>query len=59
MIGIQMACAYTGTTLMPPLFGWLAAGTRLSVFPQFLALFLLLMFLLVGRTAPPCGDPIC
>ena len=55
MIGIQMACAYTGTTLMPPLFGWLAAGTRLSVFPQFLAFFLLLMFLLVGRTAPPCG----
>ena len=27
LIGVQMACAYLGTTLMPPLFGMLAVFT--------------------------------
>ncbi|HAG12704.1 MAG TPA: MFS transporter [Ruminococcus sp.] len=49
MIGLQMACAYTGTTLMPPLFGFVADRAGLGVFPIFLALFLILMALLTEQ----------
>ena len=33
LIGYQMAVAYTGTTLLPPLFGILATLTNVNVFP--------------------------
>lgn len=46
MIGMQMASAYIGTTLMPPLFGVIADHAGLRMFPLFLALFLVLMALL-------------
>lgn len=36
IIGIQMAAAYSGTTLVPPLFGAVSAWTGLWVFPFFL-----------------------
>ncbi len=36
IIGIQMAAAYTGSTLMPPLFGALSSWTGLWVFPFYL-----------------------
>ena len=39
IIGIQMAAAYTGSTLMPPLFGFIATQTSLSLFPFYLAIF--------------------
>ena len=38
IIGIQMASAYTGSSLLPLLFGWLAARTTLALFPFALAL---------------------
>ena len=49
MIGMQMACAYVGTTLMPPLFGVIADHAGLRMFPLFLAFFLVLMALLTER----------
>ena len=43
VIGVQMASAYVGTSLMPPLFGWIAAHTTLRLFPMYLVLLLALM----------------
>jgi len=37
IIGIQMAAAYTGSTLAPPVLGALADGAGMWVFPPFLA----------------------
>ncbi|MBQ9974729.1 MAG: MFS transporter [Oscillospiraceae bacterium] len=36
MIGVQMACAYTGTCLMPPLFGLLAQYVGVGLLPVLL-----------------------
>lgn len=38
VIGIQMAAAYLGSSLMPPLFGLITAGTGLWIFPLYLLL---------------------
>lgn len=43
IIGVQMASAYTGTCLMPPIFGLLANHISVSLYPFYLLLFLLLM----------------
>ena len=43
VIGVQMASAYVGTSLMPPLFGWLAARLGLGIFPLYLLALLVLM----------------
>lgn len=46
IIGVQMASAYVGTCLMPPLFGLLARSISITLFPIFLLLLLALMFLM-------------
>lgn len=43
VIGVQMASAYVGTSLMPPLFGWLSARTALKLFPVYLLVLHILM----------------
>ncbi|AIQ52836.1 MFS transporter [Paenibacillus sp. FSL R7-0331] len=45
LMGYQMAVAYTGTTLLPPLFGFIAAKTTVAIFPFTVLLFLGLMFM--------------
>ena len=50
IIGIQMACAYTGSTFMPPLFGLIANRVGLHLLPYFVGFFLLLMIIMVERT---------
>lgn len=40
MMGVQMACAYVGTTLVPPAFGLLASAVDIRWFPVFLLVFL-------------------
>ncbi|MDD2993126.1 MAG: MFS transporter [Pygmaiobacter sp.] len=35
-MGLQMACAYTGSTLMPPLFGQIFAHTTFALMPVFM-----------------------
>lgn len=46
VIGVQMASAYVGTCLMPPLFGWIAARIHVALFPLYLLAILLLMVLM-------------
>ena len=43
VIGVQMASAYMGSLLMPPVFGLLAQNISASLFPVFLLLLLILM----------------
>lgn len=49
IIGIQMAFAYTGSCLMPPLFGLIAQYISVSLFPAFLVIFLILMVIMAER----------
>lgn len=44
VIGMQMASAYVGTCLMPPLFGLIARHINVALFPVYLLVFLVLMF---------------
>ena len=58
IIGIQMASAYTGSTLMPPLFGFIAAHVSVSLYPLFLLLLtglLLIMTQRLNRLHPVSG----
>lgn len=43
LIGVQMASAYTGTCLMPPLFGLIANYISISLFPVFVGAILVIM----------------
>lgn len=47
IIGIQMASAYTGSALMPPLFGLIANRVGLWIMPLFMLAFLVLMIVLL------------
>lgn len=46
VMGVQMACAYSGFCLMPPLFGLIAEHITVSLLPVFLAVLLLLMIVM-------------
>ena len=46
IIGVQMASAYVGTCLMPPLFGLIANHISVGLFPVFLLLILILMVIM-------------
>ena len=50
IIGIQMASAYTGTTLMPPLFGLIANHITISVLPVFCLAFFVLQIVFAEKT---------
>ncbi len=50
IIGVQMACAYVGICLMPPLFGLIADKISIAVFPVFLFLILAVMIIMHERT---------
>ena len=41
MIGVQMACAYMGSLVMPPLFGFVANRTTMALLPYFILALLL------------------
>ena len=43
MIGVQMACAYVGTCIMPPIFGLIANHINVALLPVYLFLILILM----------------
>ncbi len=45
VIGVQMASAYVGNTLMPPFFGLLVRSFDVSLFPVYLIVILILMVL--------------
>ena len=46
VIGVQMACAYIGSLLMPPLFGLLANHIGVFLFPYYLLVLLVFMAML-------------
>jgi len=46
MIGVQMAFAYIGFLVMPPLFGIIAQHISISLLPVYLLIFLVLVFVL-------------
>ena len=46
VIGVQMACAYVGTCVMPPLFGVIANHISPALFPVYLLVILILMVLM-------------
>lgn len=49
IIGIQMASAYCGSCLMPPLFGLIANHISVSLFPVYMLVILVLMFMMHER----------
>ena len=63
IIGLQMACAYAGTSLMPPLFGQLAQHISVSLLPIYLIAILVLMIVmhesLVRKVAPRVEPSKC
>ena len=62
IIGIQMACAYVGTCLMPPLFGLIANHISVSLLPWYLVAILALMVVmheLLIRAVAVKESPAC
>ena len=55
LIGVQMASAYTGTCLMPPLFGLIANHIHVGLLPIFLLVLLALMAFLYQQLTRRCG----
>jgi len=49
VIGIQMASAYIGTTIMPPIFGALASLLSFKIFTVFIALILIIKIIMIER----------
>lgn len=49
IMGMQMACAYVGSTFVPPIFGVLSEVTHISIYPVFLLAFVALMVFMVER----------
>lgn len=47
IMGMQMACAYVGSTLMPPVFGFIAQNGNAGLYPFYLMVFVILMFVMV------------
>lgn len=46
IIGIQMASAYVGSTFMPPVFGFLAEHVYVAIYPFYLLIFVVLLFVM-------------
>lgn len=46
VMGYQMAVAYTGSTFLPPLLGWIASHTTIGILPFFVLTYIIIM--LVG-----------
>lgn len=49
IVGVQMASAYVGSMLMPPVFGLIANHVGIALFPVFLGVFLVLMVVMHER----------
>lgn len=58
IVGVQMACAYVGTLVMPPLFGLLAQYVSIRLFPGYLLAILALMTVMHERLRRLRGDAL-
>ena len=56
IIGVQMASAYTGICLMPPLFGLIANHITASLLPYYLLAINVVMILMCERLNRKCGE---
>lgn len=54
IMGIQMATAYVGSTIVPPLFGMLSKFSGFGILPGFLLIFIIVMLLSTERTNKIC-----
>lgn len=54
IMGIQMATAYVGSTIVPPLFGMLSKFSGFGILPSFLLIFIIVMLLSTERTNKIC-----
>ncbi len=50
IIGIQMASAYIGTTVIPPLFGLIGSAIGFTIMPVYLLIFVILMITMTELT---------
>lgn len=57
IIGLQMASAYVGSCLMPPLFGFLSSHLGQGILPVYLLVFLLIMVLSHKTLLKKTGQP--
>lgn len=49
MVGVQMASAYLGTSIMPPLFGLIADYISISLLPLYLLILLIIQYVMYHR----------
>ncbi len=49
LVGIQMAAAYAGSTLAPPVFGAIAQYVHIGLYPLYLGIFAILMWVMTER----------
>lgn len=49
IMGVQMACAYIGTTFMPTIFGVLAEHVSIKLYPFYLLIIVMLMIIMVEK----------
>ncbi|MBQ3196083.1 MAG: MFS transporter [Clostridia bacterium] len=54
IVGIQMASAYCGSVIAPPLFGIIAQKIGMGLYPYYLVLFVLLMFVMTECVNKTC-----
>ncbi len=55
MVGVQMASAYIGTSIMPPLFGLLAKGIGIYLLPIYVLAILIVQFVMYTRVRKVAG----
>jgi fucose permease len=58
IVGVQMASAYTGSALMPPLFGLMASSFGLFLYPIALLFFTALMIVMLFVLNKTVGNPL-
>lgn len=56
IVGIQMASAYCGSTLMPPVFGIVAQYIHIALYPMFMAVLAFILFAMTERVNKKCKD---
>jgi len=47
IMGVQMGCAYIGSTIMPPIFGWVTSFLGFKIFPVFLGVILAVNIIMI------------
>jgi len=47
IMGLQVGSAYIGSTIMPPVFGWIASFLSFRMFPVFIGFVLIIMIILI------------